>query len=73
MKVFETLQDPRLNKQLFYVSSPSPFSSRRVDGDSLDVYVSGAKLIFMQPVKKFAASYSIWGCISVFTNASYCT
>lgn len=35
MKVFETLQDPRLNKQLFYVSSTSPFPPHGVNGDSL--------------------------------------
>jgi hypothetical protein len=55
-KVFETLQDPRLNKQLFYVSSAPPFSSHGANDDSLEVCVSFAELLFMQKFAAYTAS-----------------
>jgi hypothetical protein len=63
MKVFETLQDPKLNKQLFYVSSTSPFPSHGVNGDSLEVCVRVAEFIFMQKFAAYTASENSIMCL----------
>lgn len=62
MKVFETLQDPKLNKQLFYVSSTLPFPPYGVNGDSLGVCVSVAQFLFMQKFAAYTASENLIMC-----------
>jgi hypothetical protein len=62
MKVFETLQDPRLNKQLFYVSSTAPIPPQRVSSCQCRKVSIRAEMCCL---------YSIWEFSVAFIEASW--